>query len=414
MFRFRFSVLGIALFLLICSGCSLFTGTTAVLWTDRPEIAAYVEVFNSEQDTYKIEVQYKENPGPAYSQTEKPPDILFGRGLTTTELIGRFSPLDKMYKEETLDKQIFYKFLLNEGVREEKQLLLPVSFNLPVIIFKKGTEADTADNIILTVDEMENICSSVPGEDPDNPNRLCFAFHWEPSFLYRYTLQAGADFRETAGGELAWNESRLRRALSEMTGWSEKINGGLERELLFTEKHLYNPGYKLVNTENIRFYYMELQDFFDIPGEKRETLDFRWFGTTREITLSDDLLFVGIPQKAKNKKAARAFLAWYFTEETQRKLLKNARLKRIRSFGIAGGFSSLYRINERDIPSLYPDMVGMIPPAEYLEIPPSLPLEWPLIKEEVLLPWLHDQAVGKTAENLDERLREWYLQRPSR
>ena len=415
MFRSIFSAASITLFLLLSIGCSLFTDTTAVLWTDRPEIAAYVEVFNSEQDVYKIEVQYKDNPGLEFSRTEPPPDILFGEGLASASSIERFSPLDKMYKEETLDPEVFYNRLLRYGIREEKQLLLPVSFKLPVIIFKKGIDTGGSDNIILTAEEMKEICSAVQLEDEsENPHRLCFAVHWEPSFLYNYVLYTGTDFRETAGGELAWNERQLRLALREMSGWSEEINGGLERELLFTEKHLYNPGYKLVDTENILFYYMELQKYFDIPGEKRDNLDFRWFGKERKIILSDDILFAGVPQKAKNKKAARAFLSWYFTEDTQRKLLQNSRLKRIRSFGIAGGFSSLYRINERDIPAMYPDMIGMIPPAEYLEIPPPLPLLWPQIKEEVILPWLKERVVQKTAKNLDERLREWYLQRPSR
>lgn len=36
--------------------------TTAILWTNRPEFAAYAELFNASQELYQIEVVYKNEP----------------------------------------------------------------------------------------------------------------------------------------------------------------------------------------------------------------------------------------------------------------------------------------------------------------------------------------------------------------
>ena len=51
---------------MLLAGCSLFReDQRVVLWTDRPEFAAYAQVFNSSQKDFVVEVIYKDSPASA-------------------------------------------------------------------------------------------------------------------------------------------------------------------------------------------------------------------------------------------------------------------------------------------------------------------------------------------------------------
>jgi hypothetical protein len=73
-------------------------------------------------------------------------------------------------------------------------------------------------------------------------------------------------------------------------------------------------------------------------------------------------------------------------------------------FGIAGGFSGLKSVNERDFPQYYPRLIGRIPPEELLYAPGPLPAAWSEIKTQVLLPWLRQAATssGEAADLVGE------------
>jgi hypothetical protein len=406
-------LLAVTVVAVVSSSCSLFEKTTAVLWTNRPEIAAYVEVFNAEQEKYKIEVSFRQNPAKSLLEEQSPPDIVLGSRLTSSLLRERFQPLDSLLDKELLDPSIFYPRLLAYGKVEEEQILLPVSFSIPVVLFRPDAIPAETDGFSITLDKMKELSAEFTARGGEANGRMGFVTYWEPEFLYAATTLLGARYRETEGGQLAWNNTDLTRGVQELMDWSVSNNGGLESEKRFTERYLYNPGYKLINSRTILFYFMELQDYLTIPDDKRETLDFRWLSDGEGILISEDILFAGIPRGAKGRNVARQFLAWFFTEETQEKLLEAARFKRTRSFGIAQGFSSLVWINEREIPQYYPDLLGHIPPVDRIDFPPPLPIDWTEMKHEVLLPWLEETVVsGRERGSLDGRLQTWLLQRP--
>jgi hypothetical protein len=400
-------------FTVLHPSCSLFEETTATLWTNRPEIAAYVEAFNAEQDKYKIEVAFRQNPAKSLLEEQTPPDIVFGTRLTSARLRDRFYSLDPLFKKELLDPTIFYPRLLYYGRIEEKQMLLPVSFSIPVVLFRPDYIPAETDSFRITLEEMKTLAAEFTASGGEDNQRMGFVTYWEPEFLYAATTLMGARYRETEGGQLAWDNSSLQRSVRDLMSWSVSNNGGLESEKLFTERYLYNPGYKLITAGRILFYFMELQDFLTIPDDKREPLDFRWLSNGEEIFLAEDILFTGIPRGAKGRKVARRFLTWFFQEKTQESLLEAARFKRTRSFGIAGGFSSLVWINEREIPHYHPDLLGHIPPEGRIGFPPPLPIDWTEMKNEVLLPWLEESlSSGRERGSLDARLQTWLLQKP--
>jgi hypothetical protein len=103
-----------------------------------------------------------------------------------------------------------------------------------------------------------------------------FSPQWDPEILYIKAVLLGADFHETAQGQLAWNEEHLRDAVKYIRTWMLDVNGGPGREQEFTDKYLYDPSYKLIDSGRIAFYYTTLRDFFGIPAEKRKEIDYRW------------------------------------------------------------------------------------------------------------------------------------------
>ncbi len=411
-----FSVLFIILLsflLLSAGGCSLFIQPTAVLWTSIPEFASYSEVYNLQQDTYKIELVYKEDPVQSLIDAQHPPDLIVGNRLTSVETIDGFASLEKMFNDEILNSTIFYPQLLSQGVFEEERVLLPVSFRIPMIIFRSDLEMKEKDPLTLTYTDLWNIAGQYIVESEELPETLCFVPYWEPRFLFYTSYLLGTEYRESLTGELLWNDQNITKTVTELKKWSSEINGGMEIEKKFTERYLYNPGYKLINTGRIIFYFMDIEQYYNIPENKRENLDFRWYGKEQENPISDIIFYLGMPKRAKNKKAAKNFIAWFFTSKTQQELLKDAKKKRIHTFGIAQGFSSLIQINERDIPRYYPEMTGRIIPADYISVPPPLPPEWDQIKNVVLTPWLREKITSSTPDPLEDRLRTWYLQLPA-
>jgi hypothetical protein len=121
---------------------------------------------------------------------------------------------------------------------------------------------------------------------------------------------------------------------------------------------------------------------------------------------------VGIPVEAAHDDAARDFIRWVFSRDTQAALVDAVSRKRIEEFGIAGGFSSLLSTNREEMPRVYPELLGRIPPPSLLDFPLQVPKNWDDIKEDVVHPWLSSELTGDaSAEELQREIRAWILQK---
>ena len=131
-----------------------------------------------------------------------------------------------------------------------------------------------------------------------------------------------------------------------------------------------------------------------------------------KIPVNEDSVFMGIPKKARSKKAARAFIEWFYKPESQRQLLDYLRTYRINEniFGICDGFSALINVTEHIFPQFYPEILGRRPPSENFTIPNIMPENWVFMKERVVLPYLHERVRRENIEevnSLEERLINW-------
>lgn len=395
------------------AGCSLFPSRVAVLWTNQPEFTTYTELFNAAQDRYKVQIVYKSLPAQSVAGAREQPDLVVGERISAAAAISRFGALDQIMGKGQIDPAAFYRELLSSGRHGGRQFLLPVSFDLPMILFH-GQGARPGAPIAITLQEMKQKSLDFGKGSTESFPRSGFSPFWNPDFLVRVAEISGADFHQTPQGELAWDEQKLQSAIQTMREWVKEEDGGSSAEASFREKYLYDPINKLLDSGRILYYYMPAAKFFGLPPAMRSAIDFRWLadGNAR-ILAPESVLYVGVPARAPDKGAAYAFLKWFFRPENQARILEASKYEHLKSFGIGNGFSALRATDERDFPQYYPELLGKIPGPDLLAFPQSLPIDWGDLETNVIVPWLqHEISVSTQDQSLDARLKAWRLQKP--
>lgn len=367
--------------------CSLTDNGPAEIWTDVPALALCAELFNDSQSRHLVEVQWKADLVNAVRQTRNPPALAIGRFLKSQAVRDKFLSLDYLFGELVVNQSSFYSGLLSLGNIEGRQLLLPVSFNLPAIIFPRGS-ANIKNDFTLGMEDLARPAGAYNQKEGAGYVRMGFSPRWDGNFLTLAVNAEGASFRE--GKPLAWNEQGLRKAVDAVRDWTVAVNDSAALEDDFQFKYLYTPAYQYVSAGRTLFAYIDSASFFLIPEEKRAGLDYRWFAHAGSVPISDNVVYAGLLRSARGKQAAESFLNWLFTEEAQRAILESERRTRAleSSFGVAGGFSSLRSVNEKVFPLYYPALLGHLPPADAMSTPNILPSNWSQLEQSVVAPWL--------------------------
>lgn len=355
--------------------CNFSESKTIILWTDKAEFAAYIEEFNNSQNNFIIEPVYTEEP---LSLEEKTiPDLIISENINNAKYFPEFEVLNSIINKSRIDPESFYKDLLNLGKYKNNQVLIPVNFSLPAIIYKSDSLSSEPKNMFITFEQLRGESLNYKSTKMNILTRMGFFPLWEPEFIYYTAALFNTDFRANEKQELAWNKYALQKTILFFNNWDE--NSNYNEELSFTSKYLRIPPYQLIQSGTILFYFTDIKNYLEIPKEKREDIDFRWLEYNNKTPVLDNILFAGIPKRAFNKNGAKIFLEWFFQRETQIKLMEINHSKRLQDvFGIANGFSSLIEINEKDIhkPEYYPVFVGHIPQKNQLLFPNILPPEW--------------------------------------
>lgn len=377
--------------------------TSAVIMTDSPEFAFYVDTFNASQDRYRLELRFRQNvPKALARETDDPPALAVGRFLVNDQARSLFVNLDYLFRELIVNPSGVYQGLLQRGEFDGRQLLLPVSFNMPLAAWKRGDSSPAKDNFVISLDEMRAEAAARNKISGSAFSRMGFSPRWDPDFLLLFARMSGAAFRE--GSPLSWNDEGLATALEQVRAWSSEVNRSAADEDDFQFKYLYLPRNLSVQEGRIAFAYMDSSQFFLLSEERRAALDYRWIARGTAIPVLEEAVYAGILRRGKGRAAAESFLKWFFREETQRYLLEKTRALRTSEtiFGIAGGFSSIRSVNEKVLPGFYPSLLGHLPPPEYIEAPPALPPEWIDLAGRVLKPFLIN-AAGNVPPDFDPK-----------
>jgi len=400
--------LGLSLLLLFFSGCSLIQPRVVTLCTNRPEMAAYVEYFNTLSPDYRVILCYKPNPAENVIGRNRDADLVLGPWLNGSAARRNFESLDSLFRREYLNRDDFYPGLLNAGMWEGKQELLPLSFNMSAVVFPADAVAADAPKLMATMEYVKETGAAFNESVRDRIVRMGFSPLWQPGFLYRAAEIFGAQFRETPEGSVHWNSARLQDTKEFCASWIAETNLGYEQDSQFQRTYLYETLPKLLDSGRILFYMTDSSSLFRNLEEQAEEVDFRWLGAENRIPADEEVLYFGIPRGSRNRRGARLFLTWMFQPETQGRLLEINQEKRLDTFGIAGGFSSLRIVNEREFPRVYRQLLGRIPPEEMLSFSKALPVNWGEQKKQIVIPWLVSYVTGRADEELlSQRLMEF-------
>ncbi|MCL2094082.1 MAG: hypothetical protein FWH12_07800 [Treponema sp.] len=398
-----------SIILIFFSSCSVERSSVAILWTDRPELAFYTEYFNTSQDLHHVEVRYYENPARRLSETTEIPDMVVGSFLNSAGSRGFFRSLDHILDDEAA--QAFYPRIYSLGRFDEQQILFPLSFNIPAIIFAQDPSQPPSNPFLIEMEEIKERSSAHNALVRDAFSRMGFTLSNNEDFLYLSAALYGANFREAS--PLAWEEWALQESIAYTQEWIQEVNRNVQMEDDFVFKFYNEPAERLLHTGLSLFLYMDSGSFFTLNDEIRANLDFRWIGSQESIPILESPVFFGIHRRGGANDAAEAFTRWLFNTETQRLLMEESRSKRImeKSFGIAGGFSAMRTVTETVFPQFYPNLLGHLPPESFLSPGHVLPRNWTALKERVILPYLRESLRhGADTEilPLERRVNEWF------
>ena len=404
------------LFSTLFFSCRADESNRLIIWTDRPEFAFYVEYFNSGQDLYKAEVRYFEFPSRQLSESGDQPDIVIAGWLNSASVRNFFRPLDEFFEIHGLESSSFYSSLLSLGRFGDRQLLIPVSFNLPSIVFSRDLVNVSANPFIMELDEIMAGAKAFNVMSSGSYTALGFSPLFNNEFLYIVSLLYGAEYNElfpaVQSSPISWNAHALESSLSWFENWFDNGIDGIRMEDDFVLRYFVNQPDRLINTGRILYTYMDSSGFFTLPEERRMNLNFRWIGNNEIIPISDSGVFFGIHRRTQSGRAAEAFTIWFFSEETQRNLLEVSRDKRLNEmyFGVAGGFSAMRTVTEQIFPQFYPALLGHTAPEVFLSSTGILPRNWTAIKDRVIIPYLNDRIRNADSEirSLDSRINDWY------
>lgn len=404
-----------SIFLLFFASCKKNNSPTVLtFWIENREIARYVELFNSTHKDIKVVLEYKENPA-LEIQGESYPDIIAGSWLRTERTSKNFknisSIFDSGFKEES-----FYPQFLKAGKVRKKQFLLPLSFNLPVIIFSTENEKYISDDYVISIEAMKESCVAFTqtSDDKSKITQTGFPVLVNSDFVNLSAKLFGAKFHKTKTS-ISWNEKELEESVNFLRNWIKETNINSQLESDFAYKYLSMPSYRQVTTGRCLFSFMQSDTLFSLSPAHLVNIGYRWISKNKNLPVNDSLNMIGISAKSTHVKEAKEFLKWLLSTETQKQIIemKFTSMLDTDTFGIAGGFSSLWEVTEQILPSHYTMLMTNIPQKDSLEIPEQLPTNWETIKSRIITPYLLQASSSEndaTLMPLSERMKVWERQ----
>lgn len=401
----------------ISVGCKKQNDGKIVVWTDNSDFAPYLELFNkTHQD--KALLVYKENPSyslPA-SRDEAHPDLVIGSWLVNEHTRHYFEALDYLFERKFISSQEFYKILLQAGKMAGRQYLLPVSFNLPAMIFSTENAEFVEDNYTINLEQVKKSGEAFNKKNANgNFSRMGFAPESNDNFLYLVTKIQGTCYRETKGNSFTWNRDVLKDSIGFLDEWITSINGSSQIERDFVYKYLSTTDDKKVTQGKALFSYTTSDRLFRFPRGQLSLIDYRWLEDQKRIPVEDSMVMMGIPRKAKNHYGAVEFISWFYNVQTQQALLERKFTMNldINRFGIANGFSSIREVTEHILPVYYTALLSNIPQAENFRVYEKKPLRWEMTKQKVIIPYIKEVLATrgtKKISSIEERYAEWKKQ----
>lgn len=403
-----------ALFIFTFSSCEEDNSSRVVIWTSCSEFAQYQELFNNTHVDCKVIIVYKENPALALppAKDELPPDIIVGSWLNSEDIISNFRSLDYLFDRKNISSSRFYSTLLQAGKKRNTQYLLPVSFNLPCVIFSEDNSSLITDNYTLSLDQIKEISQNFNVTKKSGAyTKMGFTPSCSDDFLYLVTKLFDTDFY-VDDGKILYNQTRLQDSINFLKNWTSSANKSVQTEYDFSFKYLQSPIYRQITSGKTLFAYTTSNNLFKIAHEQDLNIDYRWISQNNKIPVEDNLLMLGIYKKTENLANASEFITWFFHTETQDSILKRKSGLSLDtdSFGIAGGYSAIQEVTEKILPTYYTHAISNLPPATLLSYDSRYNARWASYKTKVIQPYIKNTITAEgeeTLQDFSEYEKEW-------
>lgn len=403
----------LALFNLTFFSCKEETSNRVVIWTSCREFAQYQELFNNTHVDCKVIIVYKENPALSLppAKDELPPDIIVGNWLNSEDTISNFRSLDYLFDRKNISSGLFYETLLNAGKKRNTHYLLPVSFNLPCIVFSDDNLPLITDNYTLSLDQIKEISTSFNAKKSSGSyKKMGFTPLSNDNFLYLAAKLFNSDFG-IKDGKVVYNKQNLEKTVEYIKSWIISSNTSIQTELDFAFKYLQTPIYRQITSGHTLFAYTTSDRLFKFQKEQDLNIDYRWISQDGKIPVEDSVLMLGIYKKTENLANASEFITWFFHAETQDAILKRKTSLSLDTdyFGIAGGYSSLPEVTEKILPTYFTQTISNLPPAAMLSCNSRYNARWASYESKVIQPYIRDSILNETNSPLDfsEYEKEW-------
>ena len=377
-----------------------------VVWSDIAETAFIVELYNRDFDA-AVHFRYVDNLTEALTQERLEADVVIGRWVNNPSVNGLMEPhtaYSYSWSAQTANRGRGARFAVRipPALLEASPYWLPLSFNLPGLLFlPDGT--DPRDRFSMTLDEIGE--RSARDEAP----RVFFAPGSDPAATYAVHRSLGFHAAVDESGAPTWDAALLEETLATVRSWQRTWNGSRDDEARYTERYLYDPPRRQLDTARVGLIYLPSNllfrwDFFD---ERR--YDFAWLaGPEGRIAAEESIVYGGIPSGAEHLADAVRFLSWITTPDVQLSIITEKLVQRVDSFGILDGFSTIPEVNRAMAEEIYPELAGRIPHPEAVVVPRPLPRYWNEALAHVVAPYL---VRSTEADGLESALGLWYRQR---
>ncbi|MCQ2576377.1 MAG: hypothetical protein MJ162_06505 [Treponema sp.] len=413
-FRFIFILNFSLLALTGITSCKEQPSERIVIWTSCAEFAQYCELFNTTHPGNKAILVYKENPALSMppAKDELPPDIIVGSWLCSDKTHKNFKSLDYLFDFNKLSSEVFYTQLLSAGKHRNSQYLLPVSFNIPAIIFSKENSNLITENYTLTPENIRTIAASYNQKKRNGSfTRIGFVPSADANFLYLMAKLNNVDFREEKN-QIVYNPQQLDKTIEDLKNWITTENKSAQEERDFDFKYLFMPDYRQITSGRTLFAYTTSDKLLMNMKDQNLSIDYRWITSENQLPIEDTFTTMGIYKDARNQPGASEFIAWFFDSETQKQILERKSQLDLNTemFGIAGGFSSLREVTDHILPVYYTQLLTNLPPAELLKTSQKLPPRWETYKANVVEEYLSIAVAAQpddTVPSLPELEAEW-------
>ncbi|MFP4535313.1 MAG: hypothetical protein ACLFNP_06295 [Spirochaetaceae bacterium] len=400
---------------MLLSGCDRHETTEFVeLWTDQPLMALYAELYNAEREQTKVKVVFRTDVAEAVLTEGGEPDVIIGRGLANRNLAEYMQELPSTADDAA---ERIYPDLLALGRYRDALRFLPLSFDLPAVQFLDVTLPEQSTRRI-TIDELRTRGEAFNELESERYVRMGFSPLWDERFLLAWAQLQGTAFTEIAELRVAWDQSALEQLLESGVSWRQEVNGGNDAAEAFSERYLYDPAEKLLRRGRIGFYYTTAGEFLSRPDRETRDMSIRWLSGDEAIPVLPEIVYAAIPNRAQNRRQGVDFLRWLLDPAVQQRLMETSTDRQIDSFGFLRGLSSLPEVNRTIITEIHPALLGSIPPTERLAFPRRTPLNWSVVEEDVVGPWLRESIRLHSGEeprapdtDLGEAIDQWYRAR---